>query len=99
MYKDEFIIALTGDHTTPNCVGDHSFEPVPFTVTTYSALANYHGLEKNSSRAELLSGFSDKVQAFNEVSACEGILGRFPASELMKILKNFRNKVEKTISS
>ena len=30
--KSRFIICITGDHSTPVHVGDHSHEPVPFTV-------------------------------------------------------------------
>jgi len=78
---DEIIIALTGDHTTPICIGDHTFEPVPFGVSTYSALSNELNIEKsdpNSEYTKKVLSLKDKVESFNEVSACEGALGRFP---------------------
>lgn len=36
--KFELIIVLTGDHTTPISVGDHTFEPVPVSISTVSAM-------------------------------------------------------------
>jgi 2,3-bisphosphoglycerate-independent phosphoglycerate mutase len=34
----ELIIVFTGDHTTPVSIGDHTYEPVPFAITTSSAI-------------------------------------------------------------
>lgn len=34
----EYVICLTGDHTTPVEVGDHTFEPVPFAVSNTEAM-------------------------------------------------------------
>jgi hypothetical protein len=31
-----FLVIVTGDHSTPVLFGDHSFEPVPFTVAHVS---------------------------------------------------------------
>lgn len=92
--NDEFIIALTGDHTTPLISGDHTFEPVPFTATTYSALLENLGIEKDSKRIQELKNIRDNVEKFDEVSACEGVLGRFPGSEMMGVLKNLKKVVE-----
>lgn len=47
-FQDEVIIALTGDHTTPILIGDHTFEPVPYAITTYTALAHEMGVIKES---------------------------------------------------
>ena len=30
--QQKFLVAISGDHTTPTFIGDHSFEPVPFLV-------------------------------------------------------------------
>jgi 2,3-bisphosphoglycerate-independent phosphoglycerate mutase len=30
--EKEFVICLTGDHTTPVEFGDHTFEPVPVAI-------------------------------------------------------------------
>ena len=40
----EFIIVVTGDHTTPTQVGDHTFEPVPILM---SLVSNFLGNNKN----------------------------------------------------
>lgn len=34
----ELVLVFTGDHTTPLYVGDHTYEPVPFAITTISAV-------------------------------------------------------------
>jgi len=34
----ETILCLTGDHTTPVIYGDHTFEPVPVTISSLTAL-------------------------------------------------------------
>ena len=31
---DDYVICITGDHTTPCIIGDHTFEPVPILITT-----------------------------------------------------------------
>ena len=96
------MIALTGDHTTPIKVGDHTFEPVPFTISSHFAICNELGLSiKNNSgietRKELLE-IKDTVEVYNEISACEGILGRFSGAEVQGILRNFRELVKEKIS-
>jgi len=42
----EFVILITGDHTTPVKFGDHTFEPVPVAVTTFSALCHKLNIKK-----------------------------------------------------
>lgn len=60
--KQETLIALTGDHTTPWSYGDHTFEPVPFAFSRLSWIQ-----EKRKG----------DVRGFNEVDCLEGSLGRF----------------------
>jgi 2,3-diphosphopglycerate-independent phosphoglycerate mutase len=38
--QNQYIVIVTGDHTTPTQVGDHTYEPVPIMI---SLLSNYHG--------------------------------------------------------
>jgi 2,3-bisphosphoglycerate-independent phosphoglycerate mutase len=95
------IIALTGDHTTPIKVGDHTFEPVPFTVSSHFAICNEMGLlnkehHGNSKSAELLQ-IRDSVELYNEIAASEGILGRFSGAEVQGILRRFRELIRETI--
>ena len=42
-FDNDYIICVTGDHTTHTYFGDHSFEPVPILICL---LSNY--LEKNN---------------------------------------------------
>ena len=92
--QEEYIICLTGDHTTPIRLGDHTFEPVPFTTTTYSAVANRLGLENVPQNKTKLLEFRDKVERFDEAAVCEGLLGRFPGSQAIQILKNFKEAIK-----
>ena len=32
--NNHYIICITGDHTTPTQIGDHTFEPVPITMSS-----------------------------------------------------------------
>lgn len=32
--NDEYFVAVTGDHSTPVEYGDHSHEPVPFSIAS-----------------------------------------------------------------
>jgi 2,3-bisphosphoglycerate-independent phosphoglycerate mutase len=74
-------------------IGDHTFEPVPFAVSTYSAIAHHLQIEKLEEKSDLLS-LNDSVERYDEISACEGSLGRFPGSELIGILKRFKEAVK-----
>jgi 2,3-diphosphopglycerate-independent phosphoglycerate mutase len=71
---------ITGDHTTHIHSGDHSFEPVPLAICDISSM-----------HSPLLS---DSVTSFDEISCAEGGLGRFPGSEVMKLIRRFSDKIE-----
>ncbi|KAL4460293.1 hypothetical protein ABPG74_000044 [Tetrahymena malaccensis] len=88
----EYIICLTGDHTTPVRYGDHTFEPVPVGVTLSSNLLNELNTKKQTN--DELAHYRDNVQQFDELSAAEGVLGRFVGSQLLSILKNFKKQIE-----
>ena len=32
--SNDYVICVTGDHTTPCIIGDHTFEPVPILIST-----------------------------------------------------------------
>ena len=83
------MICITGDHTTPTQSGDHTYEPVPVTV---SLLSNV--LENNSNSP--LAQLKDDVELFDELSCGQGqdaLLGRFPSFYLMPTLLKYREKV------
>lgn len=40
---EDAVIAVTGDHSTPVEFGDHSFEPVPFAMSTVNAICDMLG--------------------------------------------------------
>ncbi len=96
------MIALTGDHTTPIKVGDHTFEPVPFTVSSHFAICNEMGLLNKdtleSSKKKGLLQIRDSVEFYNEIAASEGILGRFSGAEVQGILRRVRELILETIS-
>lgn len=66
---------------------------MPFTVTTYSAVCNKMGVDSLPAKKVKLFNLKDKVQRFDEAAVCEGALGRFPASEVIGVVKNFRDAV------
>jgi 2,3-diphosphopglycerate-independent phosphoglycerate mutase len=72
----KIVFIVTGDHSTPCLFKDHSHEPVPFLIC-----ANWLEDEQNTLR--------DSVQAFNEIDAAQGGLGRFPGSQVFDIITNF----------
>lgn len=73
-------LVLTGDHTTHIHSGDHSFEPVPFVICDISSM-----------NSPILQ---DEVTQFDEISCADGALGRFPGSEVMKLIRRFSEKIE-----
>ena len=126
-------IVVTGDHSSPIIIGDHSHEPVPFTIAHFNdvvellggvdaieasiplepivlpddeeAAAN-GGIVNSCSSGErkrkrrkkigskgdtsaLVDIHGDDVDMFNEISAAQGALGRFPGSEIMKLITRF----------
>lgn len=76
------LIAVTGDHSTPLYKGDHSFEPVQFTMSTKQAMVEGKPFF-----------LSDNVSKFDEIDASLGCLGRFPGTELMKLLFKVKDRI------
>lgn len=66
---------VTGDHTTPTQVGDHTYEPVPIMI---SLLSNYH--QSNVGKNDL-SLLMDQVETYDESAFQNGnpLLGRYPS--------------------
>lgn len=77
--KEDCIICVTGDHSTPTCIGDHTNEPVPILI---SSLKNFEKVTK----PELI----DQVQKYDELACSQlskSALGRFPCHQLIDLLK------------
>ena len=89
-----YILVVTGDHSTPIKLKDHSFEPVPFVISTVDAYQYEKNLQIIEDRKGLLR-LKDQVQEYNEIEAAEGALGRFQGSQIMNIIKNFAKSVNK----
>lgn len=70
-----YILAVTGDHTTSVVLKDHSHEPVPFVVCRC--------MDVGTTRF-------DDVDRFDEAVAAGGSLGRFCGSEVGWILLKFK---------
>lgn len=51
------------------------------------------GVDSLPAKKVKLFNLKDKVQRFDEAAVCEGALGRFPASEVIGVVKNFRDAV------
>lgn len=90
LIKDEeqdCLIVVTGDHTTPVQIKDHTTECVPFLISSKKAYFDQYGEEER--------GFflRDQVKDFNEVSCSDGIFGRFTGHQIMPLIKNIRNKL------
>ena len=82
----DYIIIVTGDHTTPTQIGDHTFEPVPITM---SAVSNILGRNKK------LANLKDDVKTFDEIACGQGLdalLGRFSAINIMTTAMKYRDK-------
>eukprot|EP01079_Euglenida_sp_SAG-EU17-18_P001143 gene1143-2663_t len=72
-----FLLALTGDHSTPCVTKDHCYEPVPFALAPVP-------LEEQSVQSGAQDSsqcMRDNVTTYSEVSAPRGYLGRFCGSE------------------
>lgn len=72
----DYAILVTGDHSTPCHVKDHSSEPVPFLFAPIKGSLP-------------LPNQIFKVESFDEVSCAAGILGRFKGSSVMNIIKKY----------
>lgn len=95
----DVVIVITGDHSTPVNCGDHSTDPVPFTITCLSALArllrgsNASPLDRikeitqtNASAAIVETEFTDSVTRFGESCCATGRLGRFVGLDVMPFI-------------
>lgn len=76
------MVVVTGDHTTPTTLGDHTYQPVPV------AIASLRHILKDTPH-----NLRDNVTVFDEISCAEGLLGRFSGSQLMALLMKFRERV------
>ncbi|KYR01291.1 phosphonopyruvate decarboxylase-like protein [Tieghemostelium lacteum] len=85
-------ICLTGDHSTPVMTGDHSCEPVPFTISKPKLISKY--LLNNNNIDSLRNDFSliDNVTSFSEINCSKGSLGRFNGGQVMNIIQQYMNK-------
>lgn len=81
--SEDCLIAITGDHSTPLHLGDHSYEPVPFTVCSKEA----YWREKHFF-------ITDDCSSFDEIAAARGVLGRFPGREVMPMLFKLRDRLK-----
>ena len=104
-HKVKYIILLTGDHTTPIWHKEHSYEPVPIVITTVaSAYFANRSISEIKAAAEInpidksLCMMRDNVTKFSEINACEGSLGRFQGSEMMGIIKRFKEACAKCVT-
>lgn len=87
----DVIVCVTGDHSTPTLLGDHTNEPVPILI---SLLSN----ESDENEGSSLRLLKDKVERFNEIdcaSITKSSLGRFCSIELMKTLVRMKEQVSK----
>ena len=76
--RTRYVVVVTGDHSTPVRGGDHSCEPVPVVVAEVGG----H-----------MQGTGVGVKAFDEVECSQGVLGRFPGSELMGLIARFSSRL------
>ncbi|KCV70076.1 hypothetical protein H696_03538 [Fonticula alba] len=74
--NEKYFVVVTGDHSTPVMYGDHTAEPVPVAVTPVAGLPA-------SGSSPCPDTLWDGVCRFDEVSAGQGVLGRFPGRELL----------------
>lgn len=83
----DFVAALGGE----SCFLETSLEPFPLPVIQSEDDLSYEsineGLKQGSRNSPAYKG--DTVSEFNEIAAARGLLGRFPGSEMMGIIKAF----------
>lgn len=80
---NDYILCVTGDHTTPVQYGDHTFEPVPIAVGQVSKI--YQDLQSK----KVASATFDEICCGQATSA----LGRFPGIETISMLKRYRDSL------
>lgn len=89
--RRDVVIIVTGDHTTPTVYGDHTCEPVPILV------ADVFDPDIPHPRDPIFIS-SDKCSSFGEIAAgMSGSLGRFPALEIVPMIKRILSIADKTV--
>ncbi|ORZ13184.1 archaeal type cofactor-independent phosphoglycerate mutase [Absidia repens] len=73
----EFTVIVASDHSTPVLYGDHSCEPVPFSISRVKYAAEHNNIN------------GDKVTLYDEISASQGALGRFCGAQVIPIAKQY----------
>eukprot|EP01022_Parablepharisma_sp_SALTPOND_P025728 TRINITY_DN604_c0_g1_i1.p2 TRINITY_DN604_c0_g1~~TRINITY_DN604_c0_g1_i1.p2 ORF type:complete len:470 (-),score=52.73 TRINITY_DN604_c0_g1_i1:73-1482(-) len=102
-HKVKYVIVFTGDHTTPIVNKEHSYEPVPVVITTvasaYFAALSKAGISTTDIHSidKALCTMRDGVEKYNEVDACNGSLGRFQGSEMMGLIRSFKEACAKCV--
>ena len=83
---EDFIICVTGDHTTPVKYGDHTSEPVPVILGQASLID------------KTLNEGSGKL-SYDEMVCGKGdsCLGRFNGIELIPLLKRYKQSILDTL--
>ncbi|KAM0682247.1 hypothetical protein MDAP_002479 [Mitosporidium daphniae] len=74
---EEILVCVTGDHSTPTSLCDHSNEPVPILLA----------LLKGPSMVSLVSDARFVVPSFDEISCPGGALGRFSGRKLLPLIE------------
>mmetsp|Transcript_7928 Transcript_7928/g.15403 ORF Transcript_7928/g.15403 Transcript_7928/m.15403 type:complete len:179 (+) Transcript_7928:784-1320(+) len=85
--QHKFVLVFTGDHTTSTHTGEHTFEPVPFVISSLDAYVK--ALNGETASIEL----RDDVTQFDELACGKGGLGRFPAHQIFQLIKSFKSKI------
>lgn len=82
--RNDVVLIVTGDHSSPVSYGDHTCEPVPIIFTD---VFDPDGDEADDAHNGYIH--ADDCKLFTEIYAgTDGSLGRFPASEIMRIIKS-----------
>lgn len=85
--QQRVVLVFTGDHTTTVITGEHTFEPVPFVISSLDAYMKT--LRGEAATVEL----KDDVTQFDELSCGKGALGRFPANLIFDLIRSFRARI------
>ena len=101
-------VCVTGDHSTPCVVGDHTEQPVPFLLTQIqhlpqSCTEDQIALQSTEMRKATKSDEARKMRAlveadptvsqFDEISVASGVLGRFTGRQIRPLLESIRDKM------
>lgn len=80
-HRDDVVLCVTGDHTSPADYGDHTCEPVPFLLCDVFDPDDTHSNEN-------LYVEGDDCDEFCAVEmGAKGSLGRFPGREIPEIFR------------